>query len=49
MDELAVVEAHVYLAAETQDNLLTIDQEDLIVIDLGTSNVINDDDKDDDD
>jgi len=50
LSALRVSEAHVYLAAETHDNLLALeDGEDLIIVDHGTNNEIHNDDDDDDD
>ena len=46
LSALSVAEAHVVLAAETHDNRLTLDDEDLVIVDLGTNNMIGEDDDD---
>jgi hypothetical protein len=44
MSLLIVTQAHLYLAAETHDNRLVLDDdEDLIIVDLGMNNTIDDD------
>jgi hypothetical protein len=49
MGALNVAEAHVYLGPETHDNRLAMeDEEDLVIVDHGTNNIIGDDEDDDD-
>jgi hypothetical protein len=43
MSALRVAEAHVHLAAETHDNRLALNDDDLVIVDLGTNNRIGDD------